>query len=399
MRFLAPTDCPALTTTPPLWPSVELDAATWRFHGAPRALRLLQHYQYGWMPPAIAPTSIVETAPPAPIADGLGMRHLLRLSVIHGTTTWHGDVLFVRPITPGRHPVLAGLNFNGNHTTCHDPAIPLPSFPVLKDTERGGQEHRWPFAQPLRAGIAVATLCCSQVLTDNADPAVINGQSGINRLFGVDFAKRQPHDWGAIAAWAWALHRLVDWLEDRDDIDATRIGVLGHSRLGKAALLATATDGRIAACIDSQSGTCGSGPARKTADAHDAETTAFINKQFPHWFCPAFTDLAAHPERLPYDQHHLIAACAPRPVLHATAAGDRWADPAGVLRMAHAAEPAWSAFGHAAALPTLALASDIMVGNRLAWYIRDGNHEVLPADWEHYLRFLARHWTSRSDMI
>jgi hypothetical protein len=290
--------------------------------------------------------------------------------------------------------VLAGLNFNGNHTACHDPAIPLPTFPVLKETARGGQEHRWPFAQPLRAGIAVATLCCSQVLTDNPDPAVINGQSGINRLFGVDFAKRQPHTWGAIAAWAWALHRLVDWLEDRDDIDASRIGVLGHSRLGKAALLATATDGRIAACIDSQSGTCGSAPARKTADAHDAETISAIRNHFPHWFCPAFADLTARPACLPFDQHHLIAACAPRPVLHATAAGDRWADPAGVFRMALAAEPAWSAFGHAAALPAQPPSLDVLVGNRLAWYIRPGPHEVLPADWDQYLRFLARHWTS-----
>jgi hypothetical protein len=102
MRLPAPSDCPILTEAPPLWPGSALDAATWRFHGAPQALRLLQHYQYGWMPPALAPATVIETAPPAPIADGLGMRHLLRLTIGHGANAWHGDVLLVRPLTPGR---------------------------------------------------------------------------------------------------------------------------------------------------------------------------------------------------------------------------------------------------------------------------------------------------------
>jgi hypothetical protein len=394
MRLPAPADCPAMAGLPPLSPTSGWDAGAWRFHGAPRALRLLQHYQYGWMPPAIAPSAVVETAPPAPTADGLGVRHLLRLSVGHGTSAWQGDVLYLRPSAPGRHPALAGLNFNGNHTTCMDPSIPLADFPVMEPSARGAQAGRWAFAKALSAGIGVATLCCSQVLTDSADPAVIDGHAGINRLFGVSFAARDAHGWGGIAAWAWALQRLVDLLEDRDDVDPTRIGVLGHSRLGKAALLATASDGRIAACIDNQSGTTGSAPSRKTPDAHDAESPAFIQKAFPHWFCPAFATLAAAPERLPIDQHHLLAACAPRPLLLATATEDRWADPAGVFRVARAAEEAWQAFGHPAALPERAPGVGVVVGDRLAWHRRDGKHGVLPEDWDVYLAFLARHWNA-----
>ena len=51
----------------------------------------------------------------------------------------------------------------------------------------------------------------------------------------------QPVEPGhAIAAWAWAASRVVDYLATDPVIDANRIGIAGHSRMGKTALWAAA---------------------------------------------------------------------------------------------------------------------------------------------------------------
>src|SRR5690606_30026331 len=99
------------------------------------------------------------------------------------------------------------------------------------------------------------------------------------------------HDWGAIAAWAWGLHRMVDFLEKEKDIDKKKIAVVGHSRLGKTALLAAAFDERIALVIPSQAGCGGTSPARGKI----GESVKRINTSFPHWFCDEFKKFGDEP--------------------------------------------------------------------------------------------------------
>src|SRR5581483_953464 len=120
-------------------------------------------------------------------------------------------------------------------------------------------------------------------------------------------SKPGPHDWGTIAAWAWGIQRAIDYLVTDPDIDAARIIVVGHSRLGKTALLAGAFDERVAMAIPLQAGCGGTAPSRGKV----GESVKQINTAFPHWFDDEFKTFNDQPERLPFDQHELVALCAP----------------------------------------------------------------------------------------
>jgi hypothetical protein len=152
-------------------------------------------------------------------------------------------------------------------------------------------------------------------------------------------------DFGAIAAWAWGFGRAVDLLVTLPQIDKEKIAVTGHSRGGKAALLAGAIDTRVALTAPNCSGCGGAGCFR--FQGPQSERLADILQSFPNWFTPRLRDFALREDQLPFDQHCVKALCAPRALLTTEALDDLHANPQGTWQTHLAAREVYQFLGHA----------------------------------------------------
>ncbi len=175
---------------------------------------------------------------------------------------------------------------------------------------------------------------------------------------------------GALAAWAWGFHRCVDALLTLPEVDGQKIAVLGHSRGGKAALLAGATDERIALTSANNSGAGGAGSFQFQPPG--AETLQDVIRQFPYWFGPDLARYSGEARALPFDQHLLKAMVAPRALLTTEALGDAWANPRGTWQTHVAARHVYQLLGQP---------------EQTAVSYREGGHDHTPADWQTFLDF------------
>ncbi len=306
------------------------------------------------------------------------------------------DVLIYIPAGARKSvPVILALNFWGNQSVINDPAIKLPTIWDWKthvkqqaSEESRGHDPEFEVEKLLARGYGFATICYQNIEPDFKGGYV----DGIRPLFfKPGQSEPAPDDWGAIGAWAYGLSRAMDYLEKDKDVDAKRVAIMGHSRLGKTVLWAGARDTRFAMVISSGSGEGGASLARRNY----GETVTNLVDAFPYWFDGNFQKYRDHADQLPVDAHELIALIAPRPVYVTGAEDDRWADPKGEFPACVAAGPVYRLLG-AQDLGTSempALNQPIMRG--IGYHVRTGKHAVTAFDWDQFLTFADMHLHGR----
>lgn len=362
----------------------------WFKERRPELAALFQHYMYGTIPPTPSNVQARVLGQYADFLDGKATLKVVTLETGPAPAPRIDLMLVVPNQRVGPAPVFLAMNFCGNHALTGDPRVPLArdwlpgsckgcTNNLATEASRGAQAADWPLAEIVRRGYALAAFYSGDVDSDRADVS-----AGVYAwLAGSDSARNNPANRGTIAAWAWGFHRCVDYLVNDADVDAHRIAAVGHSRNGKAALLATAFDERIAIGFPHQAGCGGSAPSRGKV----GESVKAINDRFPHWFNAAFKQFNDAPERLPFDQNDLVALCAPRSVLFSAAEGDQWANPEGQFQVLKAADPVYRFLGEqglgADKMPPLRQ----LVGSRLGYYIREGKHSMTADDWRVFMDY------------
>jgi len=325
--------------------------------------------------------------------DGKAVLREVRILLFGEEDGPHLDLLVIAPAEPptGGAPAFLCLNFSGNHSIHPSPEISLPDSWMragrddvaagrvidnrATEAGRGFKQSRWAVEDVIDSGMALATFYYGDI-----DPDFDDGfENGIHATTG----QPGPREWGSIGSWAWGCSRALDYLESDSLVDAGKVAVFGHSRLGKTALWAGAQDERFALVISNNSGCGGAALSRRAF----GETVGRINTSFPHWFSDVFPDYNENEPALPVDQHQLIALIAPRPVYIASATEDRWADPKGEFLAALHADPVYrllgtEGLGDVSEFP----APDHPVGATIRYHLRTGKHDVTSFDWKHYIR-------------
>ena len=357
----------------------------WRESRRPEILRQFEDLMYGKTPggrPEAMRWEVVESADDA--LGGTARRKQVRIFFDGEADGPRMDLLLYTPAdATGPVPTFLGLNFKGNHTVFPDPAILLPQG--AEESARGDRRGRWPVDEIVGRGFGLATAHYFDIDPDVKD----QWQDGVHPLFYADGQDRPlPDEWGSIGAWAWGLSRALDYLESDEDVDGSRVVVMGHSRLGKTSLWAGAQDDRFALVISNDSGCGGAALSRRRF----GETVERINTSFPHWFSDTFNEYNANEDALPFDQHMLIALIAPRPVLVCSAEEDLWADPKGEFLSAYHASPVYELLGTngIAGAEEMPPANDL-VGGTIGYHLRPGEHDVTMRDWEVFIEFADAH--------
>lgn len=362
----------------------------------PELLKIFTEEVYGRIPgiQKISEVKVWESS--ADALDGNAIRRQVSLFFRKGENNLEVNVLIYLPKTDRKVPVFLAYNFTGNHAVYNDPNIRLteswvennPSVGIINhqitEQSRASASNRWPVEEIIKSGYGLVTVYYGDV-----DPDKNDFFDGIHPFF---YQKNQPKpysdEWGSISAWAWGLSRIMDYLEQDPQIDSKKVAVLGHSRLGKTALWAGATDERFAIVISNESG-CGGAALSKRIFG---ETVAIINTSFPHWFCDNFKKYNNKESQLPVDQHELLALIAPRPLYVASAEGDKWADPRGEFLAASYASAVYKLLGKEG-LPVSEMPElNKPVMGTIGYHIRSGNHDLTLYDWQQYIRFADMHF-------
>lgn len=266
-----------------------------------------------------------------------------------------------------------------------DAEKPVPAFVLICNRNPGenidpwrmSRTEFWPAEAIVDRGYAAIAFWNDEVAVDcySAEYAF---RSGVFRCFEDPTRTRKEDAWGSLSAWAWGASRIMDWIESEPTLDSKHVAVVGHSRGGKAALVAGITDSRFAMAVSNGSG-CG-GAKLNHADLPKSEHIRQILNVVPYWFCRNFAKYVDKDHEMPFDQHQWLSLMAPRLLYVASGSQDDWAGPEGERLAVDLARPAWGSRGSA----------------DVGYHVHQGKHDLTLFDWQKFLDFADAHgWRDR----
>jgi hypothetical protein len=316
-------------------------------------------------------------------------------AVINKTDTFR--MLYLLLLPPGKiKGLLAGLNFDGNHTLFPDRKILLSKAWCNNDVEtgvlnyhqeeisRGTDLFRWPILSIMDSGYALATCMYNDWEADETNAWKKGIRAAVARQNGKPLA---DNEWGAVSVWAYGLNHLAQTsLQFNPELRKLPVYVVGHSRLGKAALWAGIKYPIFKGAFTNNSGCLGS----KLNKPMRGELFDKINTKFPHWFAANCKKWNNRDSSLTYDQDLLLATLAPRHLYVTSAEQDTNADPKGEYA---AWKSSLSVFGmylnHPINVPAQPARQKPILNELTGYHFRAGIHNFSYYDWDGFLKALS----------
>ncbi len=354
----------------------------WEKLRRPEILAMVESEMYGIVPGELKISEINILDQDVQALQGKAIRKQVKLTFRGNQKELSVELLMYLPKGKKSYPTFLGYNFSGNHTIYGDTAIHIAKEWNGAAKPRGVETSNWEVERLINAGCGVATMYYWDIAPDREDFSI-----GIYPLlYKAGQTKPANNEWGSLAAWAWGLSRALDYMKTDKQVDGSKVIVIGHSRLGKAALWAGARDKRFAAVISNNSGCGGASIYREKA----GETLLKMNNRFPRWTAVNFKKYTENESLLPFDQHMVLAMVAPRPLYVASASEDAWADPKNEFKSALLATEVYKLYGlkgiNSPNFPEL----NMHVGATVSYHIRNGKHNILAYDWDQYISFAKK---------
>ncbi len=384
----------------------------WEQNERPAILKAFQDCMYGLMPPAPDELRVELVAERGDALGNLAIRreYLVTCSMRDGQSMNFELLLYAPKNAPAPPPVFVGLNFSGNQANTPETDVRMTRARLLSyapehfgrmmpppENLRGQKTESWNYVEAVKRGYAVATVCCNEFCPDHPNGfrqsafTLFYPDRDLRPAWEIPFPEfkkagfRRPVS--AIGGWAWGLSRMLDALEKIPLVDARRAAVIGHSRLGKAALWAGACDQRFKLVISNNSGFGGAALSRRNFGT-DLELHMIDS---PHFFAGRLADFAFNEPALPIDQHQLLALIAPRALYVASSNEDLAADPRGEFLSTAAAAPVWRLYRQTdwENIPMPEPGGFIESG-MVRYHLKQGNHSITAWDWQNYYDFADR---------
>jgi hypothetical protein len=368
------------------------DAKTWSQRRRPEIVSLFEKQQFGVAPgrPKDESFEVVEKGSAA--LNGKAIRKRIDIHLAKDKTTPIIHLVEYLPADANKPvPLLLNISFSAASNTVDDPGLPVgeiwdPKTKVKVPATQGRAFGKLNIGALLDAGFGVATFYYGDVEPDYAD----GFKDSIRKFYlKPGQSSRGPEDWGSIAAWAWGMSRVQDYLEMDKQVDSKRVAIHGVSRLGKTVMWAGAHDQRFAAVIASCSGEGGASLSHRDYGETIGHLTA--PSRFPYQFAENYGKWAGFPDKAPMDAHMLVALIAPRPLLLQTGTTDFWSDPKGEFLSAVAGGPVYKLLGKSDLGTETWPAAKEPVLHDIGYYMHDGGHGMIPSDWDIYVQFLKMH--------